>query len=185
MATVYRLYVGIITALTLCKYCLAEGNATVESTNGTVDHCHHHDNGDNCTDPRDRDPWSGHFSTCPKELEHYCIHGECRYLQEQKAPSCRCQHGYVGFRCEYLDVDWQRGEKRQIIIACVIAGLVLLILLIVFIFFCSHRSCRLCWWRGRRREEPRNVSEKLNMMDTRAPHTIPTPDSTEPPETNV
>ncbi|XP_035039971.2 probetacellulin isoform X1 [Hippoglossus stenolepis] len=186
MAKAYRLYLGIITALAICKYCIAEGNATGESTNRTIDNCHHHGNRDNCTeDPRDREPWSGHFSTCPEELVHYCIHGECRYIQKQKAPSCRCHQGYIGSRCGYLDLDWRKGEKQQIIIACVIGGLVLLILLIVFICICSHRSSRLCRWRGRRREEPRNGSEKLSMMDTRATHTIPTADSTEPPETNT
>lgn len=45
----------------------------------------------------------------------------------------RCQHGYTGSRCEYLDLDWLRGEKRDIIIFCVIAALILLILLIIFI----------------------------------------------------
>ncbi|XP_058473946.1 probetacellulin isoform X2 [Solea solea] len=180
MAMVYRLYVGIVTALALCKYCLAERNATEEPAHPTVDHCHHHDNRDNCTEE-----WSGHFSTCPEEFKHYCVHGECRYVEEQKTPSCRCAPGYVGYRCQYVDLDWQKAEKRQIIIACVVVGLLLLILLIVFIFFCSHRRYRLCWRKGRRREEPRNGSEKLSMMDTRATHTVPTPDTTEPPHTHA
>lgn len=50
----------------------------------------------------------------------------------------RCQPGYIGARCEYLDLDWRIGEKREIIIACIIAGLVLFILLIVFICMCSQ-----------------------------------------------
>ncbi|AWP15427.1 putative protransforming growth factor alpha-like [Scophthalmus maximus] len=89
-------------------------------------------------DTTDTGPWNGHFSECPEELAHYCVHGECRYVKEQKAPSCRCQHGYIGSRCEYVDLDWRRGEKRQIIIACVIAVLVILILLIIFIGICSQ-----------------------------------------------
>ncbi|XP_042252050.1 probetacellulin isoform X3 [Thunnus maccoyii] len=131
----------------------------------------------------DTGQWNGHFSKCPEDLKHYCIHGECRYIQEQKSPSCRCQHGFIGSRCEYVDLDWRIGEKRQIIIACVIAGLVFLILLIVFICICSHRRCRLWRRRGRRREEPRNGTEKLSMMDKT--RTTITPDSTEPPHTNT
>lgn len=50
----------------------------------------------------------------------------------------RCQNGFIGPRCEYVDLDWRIGEKRQIIIACIIAGLVFLILLIVFICICSQ-----------------------------------------------
>ncbi|XP_070707012.1 probetacellulin isoform X1 [Pempheris klunzingeri] len=186
MAKVYRLYVGIVAALALCKYSLAEWNATDESANRTVSHCHHHGNRDNCTaDTIDTGQPNGHFSKCPEDLTHYCVHGECRYVKEQKTPSCRCQHGYIGPRCEYVDLDWRIGEKRQIIIACIIAGLVFLILVIIFICICSHRRCRLCWRRGRRREEPRNGTEKLSMMDTSATRTTSTADSTELPHTDA
>ncbi|KAK5851512.1 hypothetical protein PBY51_023059 [Eleginops maclovinus] len=185
MAQVIRLYAGILTALALCQYCLAGGNVSEASANQTVSICHHHGNRDNCTvNTTDTGQWNGHFSKCPDELTNYCIHGECRYIKEQKAPSCRCQHGYIGSRCEYLDLDWRIGEKREIIIACVIAGLVFLILLIVFICICSHRRCRLCWRRRRRREEPRNGSEKLSMMDTSGTHTTLASNS-EPTHTNA
>ncbi|XP_022064242.1 probetacellulin isoform X2 [Acanthochromis polyacanthus] len=180
MAKVYKLYVAIIAALALCKYCLAEGNATDETANRTVPHCHRHGDRDNCTDTGQ---WSGHFSKCPEHLQHYCIHGDCRYVKEQKTPSCRCWSGYHGSRCEYANLDPLIGN-RQIIIYCTIAVLVLIILLIVFICICSHRRCRLCRRRRRRREEPRNGTEKLNMMDTSATNTTSTPDSTEPLHTN-
>ncbi|XP_069026087.1 probetacellulin isoform X1 [Embiotoca jacksoni] len=179
MATVYRLCLGIVTALALCKCCPAEWNATDESANRTVPYCRRHGNRENCTDTIDTGQWNGHFSKCPEELRHYCVHGECRYIKEQKTPSCRCMSGYIGTRCEYVDLDWRIGEKRQIIIACIIAGLVFLILLIVFICVCSHCRCRLCRRRGRRREEARNGTEKLSMMDTRAPPAVLTSDSTE------
>lgn len=176
MAKVYKLYIEIIIALALCKYCLAEGNATDVSANRTVPHCHRHGDTDNCTDTGE---WGGHFSKCPEDLRYFCIHGECRYVEDQKAASCRCQFGYEGHRCELLNVD-PLIQKRQIIIGCIIAGLVVIILLIVFICICSHRRCRLCWRRGRRREEPRNGTERLNMMDTSTTHTTLIPDSTEP-----
>ncbi|KAM4635745.1 probetacellulin [Polymixia lowei] len=185
MAKTYRLYIGIVTALALCKYSMAEWNATEDSANRTVSSCHHHGNRNNCTvDSKDTGQWSGHFSKCPKELKHYCIHGVCRYIKEQKVPSCRCEKGYTGSRCEYLDLAWQIGDQRQIIIACVITGLVFLILLIVFICICSHRRYRLCRRRGRQREEPRNGTEKLNMMDTSGTHGTLMPDSTEPLHSN-
>lgn len=181
MAKVYKLYVGIVTALALCKYCLAEGNATEESANRTVPHCHRHGDRDNCTDT---EQWGGHFSKCPEELQHYCIHGDCRYVKAQKAASCRCWFGYHGSRCEFVNLPLPRTDPRQIIIGCTIAGLVLIILLIVFICLHSHRRCRLCWRRGRRREEPRNGTDRLNMIDTSVTHTTLNPDSTEPLHTN-
>ncbi|XP_056288218.1 probetacellulin isoform X3 [Pseudoliparis swirei] len=179
MAKVCGLYVGVVT----------EWNATDESANRTESLGHHHGNGDNCTvsptDPIDTGQWTGHFSECPEELTHYCIHGDCRYIREQEAPSCRCQRGYIGSRCEYLDLDWRIGEKRQIVIVCIIAGLVLLVLLIVFMCFCSHRRCRLWRRRGRRREEEhRNGTEKLPMMDAGASHTTSRTGSTEAAHTD-
>ncbi|XP_034565681.1 probetacellulin [Notolabrus celidotus] len=179
MAKVYRVCVGIITALALCKYSLAEWNVTEESANHTVSDCHHHGDRVNCTD--DTGQWNGHFSKCPEELTHYCVHGDCRYIIEQKTPSCRCMHGYIGSRCEYVDLDWRIGEKRHIIVVGVIAGLILLILLIVFICCFSHRRSRLCRWKRRRSEEPMNGTEKHSMMDTA--HT--TLDLKEAPETNA
>ncbi|XP_024917716.1 probetacellulin isoform X2 [Cynoglossus semilaevis] len=180
MAKMYRLCIGIITALAFCKYCLAEGNTTVESTNRTVDHCHQNGSRDNCTEP-----WSGHFSECPQQFEFYCVHGDCRYVKDQETPSCRCHHGFIGSRCEYVDLGFLRGEKRHIIIACIVTGLLLLILLLGFICFCSRRKSRLCWQKRRRREAPTNGSEKLSMMDTRAAHAALTADAKEPPLTDT
>lgn len=50
----------------------------------------------------------------------------------------RCQIGYIGSRCEYLNLEVQIQAKQRIIITCAIAGLVLLILLVVFICICSR-----------------------------------------------
>lgn len=52
-------------------------------------------------------------------------------------PCSRCERGYTGARCEYLHLGWWKGEKRYIIIVCIIAGLVLVILLLLFICICS------------------------------------------------
>lgn len=41
------------------------------------------------SDTTDPDELGGHFSKCPDSLKSYCVHGECRYVTEQKAPSCR------------------------------------------------------------------------------------------------
>ncbi|TNM92310.1 probetacellulin [Takifugu flavidus] len=181
MAKVYLIYVQVATALALFKYSLAEWNVTEELANRTVSHCHHHSNGNNCTgDSVDNDTWHGHFSKCPEELTGYCVHGDCRYIEEQKAPSCRCERGFVGSRCEYLELDWWRGEKQQILIICIVAGLVLLILLILFICLCSNRRCRTRWQRRRRREVPTNVTEKLSMMDTAGTRPALSSDPTEP-----
>ncbi|KAG7271535.1 hypothetical protein CRUP_003998 [Coryphaenoides rupestris] len=89
----------------------------------------------------DAEKWNGHFTKCPAELQHYCIHGSCRYIQEQSAPSCRCDNGFTGSRCEYLDLDlgWQIGERKRIIIVCVAVALLLVaLLLVIVICLCSQ-----------------------------------------------
>ncbi|RVE65916.1 hypothetical protein OJAV_G00121030 [Oryzias javanicus] len=172
MAEVYKLYMGIITALALCKYSLAEWNSTGELTNRTVSACHLHGDRDNCTGKEDTGDWTGHFSRCPEEWTFYCVHGECRYVEEQKTPSCRCLSGYIGSRCQYVDLGWHTGERRHLIIGCIIAVLAFLIVLILSICICSNRRFRL-WWRRRRRrrrrgEELKKETEKLKMMEASA-----------------
>ncbi|XP_064798436.1 probetacellulin [Oncorhynchus masou masou] len=173
MAKACKLYVGIVTALTLCKCSLAEWNATEEPANKNVSR-YHQGNTNNFTDSIEtatQAKWSGHFTKCPKEFRNYCIHGSCRFVKEQNTPSCRCEKGYIGSRCEYVDLAWRIGDQRQIIIACVIAALVFLILLIIFICICAHRH-KLCRRKRRRKEETRNGTEKLNMimMNTNGTH---------------
>ncbi|KAM9735406.1 probetacellulin isoform 3-T3 [Menidia menidia] len=114
MANVLRLYTGILTALALCKYCRAEWNST-ESANRTVSLCRLHGNHNNCTETGQ---WHGHFSTCPKELSYYCVHGECRYIKEQKAPSCRAgtPHGSHRFHLHVstsqMQTDLEAGQTE-------------------------------------------------------------------------
>uniref|UniRef100_A0A8C6S3F8 EGF-like domain-containing protein n=1 Tax=Neogobius melanostomus TaxID=47308 RepID=A0A8C6S3F8_9GOBI len=103
------------------------------SANGTE--CHYHGNGDNCTDT-DTGQWDGHFSTCPLELTYYCIHGS--------VVTSKCEPGFVGSRCELLDFDWLKDERRQIIIICVSVGLVLLILLLRLTEECVHSRFSCC-----------------------------------------
>lgn len=50
----------------------------------------------------------------------------------------RCETGYIGTRCEYLDLAYHVEERRKIVIACVVTGLVFLIVLIVFICVCTQ-----------------------------------------------
>lgn len=84
MARVFTLSVGVLAGLVF--YSEAMWNTT-EGPSANRTECHHHGNGDNCTDT-DTGQWHGHFSTCPEELTYYCIHGECRYIKEMKETSC-------------------------------------------------------------------------------------------------
>ncbi|CDQ84221.1 unnamed protein product [Oncorhynchus mykiss] len=177
----------LVIALALCKYSLAEWNTTEQLVNNTVS-LHHQGNTNNFKDSIETATQarkSGHFTKCPKELRQYCIHGSCRFVKEQNTPSCRCERGYIGSRCEYVDLASRLGDKRQIIVVCVIAVLVFLILLISFICICVHRH-KLCR-RKRRKEETKNGTEKLNMimmMNTNGMH-VASSHSVETSDTNA
>ncbi|GAA6105198.1 probetacellulin isoform X1 [Tachysurus ichikawai] len=136
MEKTHKLLLGIFT-VALCKYSQAEWNTTRDTANKTVS-CGPHDNSSNCTDLKDIHQWSGHLSKCPDDYLHYCIHGMCRFVEEQNTPTCRCESGYIGARCEYHDLGWLVGEQREIVIISIISGLVILLLIIVFICICAQ-----------------------------------------------
>uniref|UniRef100_A0A8B9H2W8 Uncharacterized protein n=1 Tax=Astyanax mexicanus TaxID=7994 RepID=A0A8B9H2W8_ASTMX len=48
--------------------------------------------------------WSGHFSKCPQEYAHYCVHGSCHFVQEQNTPACRLRGAF--WELEFVKVDW-------------------------------------------------------------------------------
>ncbi|XP_033907845.1 proheparin-binding EGF-like growth factor [Acipenser ruthenus] len=41
---------------------------------------------------------------CQRKYKDFCIHGECKYIRDLKAPSCICQQGYVGERCHLFSL---------------------------------------------------------------------------------
>ncbi|KAI7796230.1 probetacellulin [Triplophysa rosa] len=175
MDVTYRFILGIITAVALCKYSQAEWNTTQVTANSTVS-CHHHDNSSNCTDSQDDHQWSGHFSECPKEFRHFCINGDCRFVKEQNTPSCRCEYGYIGTRCEYHDISQHVGEREKIVIACVVAVLVFLILFIIFICICSHKRYNPCR-KKRRKNESVDEAEKLSSLNSNESAPVDTSDT--------
>lgn len=173
MARVFTVYVGVLAGLIF--YSEAARNTT-EGPPANTTECQHHSNNDNHTDT-DTGEWNGHFSACPEAFTYYCVHGECRYIKEMQEPSCRCDPGFFGSRCEMLDFDRLTAGRRQIIVICITLGLVLIVLFVAFICFFSHRRNRCCKQKSEQRDEPRNGTEKLHMDVTLSL----IPDSTEQP----
>ncbi|KAJ8338779.1 hypothetical protein SKAU_G00355650 [Synaphobranchus kaupii] len=96
----------MFTVLALCKYSWAEWNVTQEATNDRNVSCGPHGNGSsNCTEMAETAKWrSSHFTRCPKEYKHYCIHGRCRFVREQNTPACICPRGYMGSSVGLFDI---------------------------------------------------------------------------------
>ncbi|XP_062868066.1 probetacellulin [Trichomycterus rosablanca] len=147
---------GFIT-VALCKYAQAEWNSTGGSPNATVS-CGHHDNNSNCTDGKVVHSWSDHFSECPEQYLNYCIHGTCQFVQEQNVPSCRCDSGYVGARCEYINFDWLVEDRTKILIGGIVAVLAFLLFVIAIVCVCINRRKR------RRKQNQGDEEKKLNTI---------------------
>ncbi|XP_048876232.1 probetacellulin isoform X2 [Brienomyrus brachyistius] len=145
----------------LRKHAQAKWNATDARANDSV-LCSPYGNDSQCTDQAASPGWGGHFTKCPKDYLHFCIHGQCRFVVEQKSPSCKCEPGFTGIRCEYLLYGSQIDDKNQIIFAGVIAAFILLIILIAIVCICAHRP-KLYRRKVRKREEGTEAAEKLNM----------------------
>ncbi|XP_012515297.1 PREDICTED: probetacellulin [Propithecus coquereli] len=61
----------------------------------------------------------GHFARCPRQYRHYCIKGRCRFVLAEQTPSCV-------------------GDRRQILVICLIAVMVIFIILVVGVCTCCH-----------------------------------------------
>ncbi|KAE8591236.1 hypothetical protein XENTR_v10018358 [Xenopus tropicalis] len=44
------------------------------------------------------------FAECPDKYTSFCYHGTCRFLISQWEASCMCFNGYIGSRCQYVDL---------------------------------------------------------------------------------
>uniref|UniRef100_A0AC11E2K2 Betacellulin n=1 Tax=Ovis aries TaxID=9940 RepID=A0AC11E2K2_SHEEP len=135
LALQYGKVAGRYSGLVILHCVLADGNSTRSPENDGLlcgDHA------ENCpvstTQPKRR----GHFSRCPKQYKHYCIKGRCRFVVAEQTPSCVCDEGYAGARCERVDLFYLRGDRGQILVICLIAVMVIFIILVVSICTCCH-----------------------------------------------
>ncbi|XP_017282104.1 heparin-binding EGF-like growth factor a [Kryptolebias marmoratus] len=70
---------------------------------------------------------------CLKKYKDFCIHGECKYLRDIRAPSCVCHSNYSGDRCQFftLPVQSPEGYNRTTalaVIAVVLSSMCLIII---------------------------------------------------------
>ncbi|XP_049645827.1 probetacellulin [Suncus etruscus] len=134
---------------------VADGNSTTSTeSDGLL--CG--DAGENCTAATTtQSEWTGHFSQCPKQYNQYCINGRCRFLVAEQTPSCVCEEGYVGARCERVDLFYQKEDRDHIVVICLVAVMAFLIILVVGICTCCHPLQK---YHKRRKKENMETLEK-------------------------
>ncbi|XP_019323006.1 probetacellulin isoform X1 [Panthera pardus] len=114
------------------------------------------DPGENCAATTMQSKRKGHFSRCPKQYKHYCIKGRCRFVVAEQTPSCVCDEGYTGARCERVDLFYLRGDRGQILVICLIVVMVIFIILVVGVCTCCHPL--------RRRRKRRKKEEEMETL---------------------
>ncbi|MEE6488541.1 hypothetical protein FKM82_015258 [Ascaphus truei] len=87
------------------------------------------------------------FAVCPDTYRTYCYHGTCRFLVSEWVASCMCFKGYVGIRCQYVDLlQVMAGDPRSFtVVALAVTFLVVLSLICstcLGIYLCKMKRAR-------------------------------------------
>ncbi|KAG8515229.1 Probetacellulin [Galemys pyrenaicus] len=96
------------------------------------------DPGENCTATTTQSKRRGHFSKCPKQYKHYCLKGRCRFVVAEQTPSCVCDEGYAGARCERVDLFYLREDRGKVLVICLVVVMVIFIILVVGVCICCQ-----------------------------------------------
>ncbi|XP_035979914.1 proheparin-binding EGF-like growth factor isoform X6 [Halichoerus grypus] len=86
---------------------------------------------------RKRDP-------CLRKYKDFCIHGECKYVKELRAPSCICEPGYHGERCHGLSLPVENrlytyDHTTILAVVAVVLSSVCLLVIAGLLMFRYHR----------------------------------------------
>ncbi|KFO26300.1 Probetacellulin [Fukomys damarensis] len=138
-----------------------------------------------CEAPTTQPKRKGHFSRCPKQYKHYCIKGRCRLVVAEQTPSCVCDEGYTGARCERVDLFYLRGDRGQILVICLIAVMVIFIILVIGVCTCCQ------YWNFIHVPVTKSKPNPNHQRDSQVPkqqylksHTIPNPKAKSNADTN-
>lgn len=59
-------------------------------------------------------------------------------MVDEQTPSCMCEKGYFGTRCEQVDLFYLQQDRGQILVICLIAVMVVFIILVIGVCTCCH-----------------------------------------------
>lgn len=59
-------------------------------------------------------------------------------MVDEQTPSCICEKGYFGARCEQVDLFYLQQDRGQILVVCLIGVMVLFIVLVIGVCTCCH-----------------------------------------------
>ncbi|XP_030638417.1 heparin-binding EGF-like growth factor b [Chanos chanos] len=82
---------------------------------------------------------------CRRQYKGFCIHGVCHYMEELKAPSCRCKPGYSGERCHLVTLPVGKNEDSYsqttaLVIIAVVLSLLCFAVIGILLAFRYHKK---------------------------------------------
>ncbi|CAJ0932615.1 unnamed protein product [Ranitomeya imitator] len=81
------------------------------------------------------------FADCPDTYTQFCFHGTCRFLVSEWTASCICFKGYIGSRCQQMDLfQVLAGDPRSILVVAFVAVLTLMVTTCLGIYLCRRET---------------------------------------------
>ncbi|XP_075785487.1 amphiregulin [Pelodiscus sinensis] len=84
---------------------------------------------------------------CDTEYRNFCIHGECRYLEELKEVTCKCHEDYFGERCGEQFMKTQRRNDLSnfsttvLVVVAVLLSSISFIAIVVIVTMQVRKTC--------------------------------------------
>ncbi|XP_040176431.1 protransforming growth factor alpha-like isoform X2 [Rana temporaria] len=84
------------------------------------------------------------FVECPDNYSDFCYHGTCRFLISEWEASCICFKGFLGIRCEHVDLLQVKAADhpflREVALSVIFLAIVTLSSTCFVIYFCKIRK---------------------------------------------
>ncbi|XP_066454845.1 protransforming growth factor alpha-like [Eleutherodactylus coqui] len=83
------------------------------------------------------------FAECPDAYTHFCFHGTCRFMISEWTATCICFKGYIGNRCQKMDLlQMMAGDPRSILVVTLVVALTLIGSTCFSIYLCRRKEQR-------------------------------------------
>ncbi|XP_035235719.1 proheparin-binding EGF-like growth factor isoform X1 [Anguilla anguilla] len=79
---------------------------------------------------------------CLTTHQHYCIHGDCKYMADLREPTCVCMMGYDGERCgiQLMKTELKKADEEVVQTVLVVIAVVLSLIscCAILLMICAH-----------------------------------------------
>nr|XP_033798409.1 proepiregulin [Geotrypetes seraphini] len=99
------------------------------------------------------------ISSCRPEMQSYCFHGECKYLEEADAHFCQCDKGYTGARCVHSELVFMPMSSEHVVLIVVLVVSFLILIIASVSYFAYKR------YYPKRFKQPKKEYKEVSTMN--------------------